>query len=236
MLSFSSQLQEHCNSSVTRQTQPSFFLSAGPSSYNITKHKFLPFSRGVPTSKSAVKRYPSMRRASVLLYKMSSFESKIKPKCEQVCLVQKHKYTVRNAWFCLTSVVTFCLGSTVLCKADKSLCVNPSGLPVFPINHFWKPLTMWLTLQKDTHPKGYCISLNFMRVVGEVLLRPWQCDIVLYWHHKNVTRELNYKCPSSDNSFSGACSFLGTKAIQLQYSSLTVIRLYWHLSEPLAPS
>lgn len=185
--------------------------------------------RSISTSKSAVKRYPSMRRAILLLYKMSSFESKVKPKFKQLCLVKKHEYAVWKYARCdLTSLVTLCLSFTVLCKAVKSLCVSPSSclfslLIIF--GHLWQLQSL---CKKIDIPKVIAFLWTSWGWVlaGEFLLRPWQCDSVLFWHHKNSTGELNYKCPISDNSFTGACSFLGTKVSQLQYSSLTVIRLY----------
>ena len=176
-----------------------------------------------------MKRYPSMRSAGLLLYKMSSFESKVKPKFKQWCSVKKHKDAVWKYARCdLTSLVTLCLSFTVLCKAVKSLCVSPSGC-LFSLliisGHLWQ---LWSLHKRIDIPKVIAflwISWGWV-LAREVLLRPWQCDIVLYWHHKNSTGELNYKCPNSDNSFTGACSFLGTKVSQLQYSSLTVIRVY----------
>lgn len=109
-------------------------------------------------------------------------------------------------------------------KSVKSWCMCPSSCPFFPVNYFWTHLTASVTLQEDRHP--FLWTSGGWVLMREVLLRLWQCDILLYWHDKNSTGELIYECPNSDNSFTGAWSFLGTKVSQLQYSSLTVIRLY----------
>lgn len=158
---------------------------------------------------------------------MSSFESKIKPKFKQLRLVKKHKHAVWKYTRCdLTSLLTLCL--RVLCKAVKYLCVSPFGC-LFSLLIISGCLRQRQSLCKRIDiPKVIAFLWTWWGwvLVRQVLLTPWQCDIALCWHHKNSTGELNCKCPNSDNSFTGARSFLGTKVSQLQYSSLTVIRLY----------
>lgn len=141
---------------------------------------FLPFLRGVPASKSAVKRYLSMLRANLLLYEMSSFESKVNTKFKQLCSIKKHNSAVWKYTQCdLTSLVTLCLSFTFSCKAVESLCMRPSSCLFSPLNisgYLWQ----LQPLHKKTEvPKviGFLWTLWGWMLSVETLI-VWHCPLL----------------------------------------------------------